>query len=424
MIVRTAFALAASSFLALTLVSAPARAVASAELYTSTSYGYGRFEARVRFAAGDGVVSSFFLWKDGSEQQGTFWNELDYEKVGADCHLATNAYYGNPAATHSQTPGTKGDLCGVFHTYAYEWTPDAIVWLLDGAEVRRETGDTAAAYANNATAGMQVHLNLWPGDASFGGNFNASSLPVFEYVDWVQFSSYANGAFTLAWREDFDAATVPSGWLTGNWASPKNLSTHDARNVGFINGYAVLSLTADDATGSTGADPGPPSGGAGAGAGGQSAGGSAGAGAAAGAATGGSNSGSAGESAAGTTGVSGSPGSGGAAATGGAAMSAGGAGGSGVVASGGSSGAVPVGGMPGAGGTAVASGNAGSSDAHPASGQGPTGDGASGSAATVPASSSGEGGGGCNVAGARGRPAWMSLIAVAAAAVLLRRRRR
>src|SRR6188768_2156939 len=60
-------------------VAAEAGAVASAELYQNQTYTYGRFEARIRFAASDGVISSFFLWKPGSEVAGTFWNELDFE---------------------------------------------------------------------------------------------------------------------------------------------------------------------------------------------------------------------------------------------------------------------------------------------------------------------------------------------------------
>ncbi len=246
------FGLTSLCVLGVLLFHGVAGATKSAELYTSPAYGYGRFEARVRFAPGDGVVSAFFLWKDGSEQAGTFWNELDYEKIGATCQLQTNALYGNPSVSHTQKPATTADLCGGFHVYAYEWTADYIAWSLDGAEIRRETGDAAAAYAQNATA-MQIHFNIWPGDSSFGGNFSPSILPVFQYIDWVQFSSFANGAFTLAWREDFDAATAPSGWLTGNWGSPKNLSTHDPLNVNFLSGCAVLSMTDDAATGTTGA---------------------------------------------------------------------------------------------------------------------------------------------------------------------------
>lgn len=247
--------LSSMCFLAAMLVSQAAWAVSSAEFYTSAPYAYGRFEARIRFAAGDGVISSFFLWKDGSEVTGTFWNELDFEKVGGDCHLETNAIFGNPAANHSQRIAISGDACSEYRTYAYEWTPDAIAWFVDGVEIRRETGATAHAFAENAAEGMQVRFNVWPGDATFGGNFNPSILPVHQYVDWVQFLSYANGAFTLAWREDFDGA-LPSGWATGNWGSPKNLSTHNARNVNVVDGHLVLSLTADDELGPVGAVPG------------------------------------------------------------------------------------------------------------------------------------------------------------------------
>jgi len=38
--------------------------VQSAEFYRTQADFYGRFEARIRFAPGEGVVSSFFLWKD------------------------------------------------------------------------------------------------------------------------------------------------------------------------------------------------------------------------------------------------------------------------------------------------------------------------------------------------------------------------
>jgi len=232
-----------------------AYAVSSAEFYTATGYQYGRVEARVQFSHGDGVVSSFFLWKDRSEQAGVFWNELDFEKVGAACELETNAFYGDPEAVHVEGHGAPADYCGTFHTYAYEWTPDYIAWFVDGVEIRRETGDAALAYAENTPDGMQIRFNVWPGDASFGGNFDPAILPVHQYVNWVQYSSYADGAFTLEWREDFSAATAPSGWRTATWGSPKNLSTHTAANVSFVDGYAILSLTADDATGPAGAAP-------------------------------------------------------------------------------------------------------------------------------------------------------------------------
>jgi endo-1,3-1,4-beta-glycanase ExoK len=245
----------ASFVLGILSLAVPAGAVSSAELYRTQAHQFGRFEARLRFAAGDGVVSSFFLWKEGSDISGTFWNELDFEKVGADCRLRTNPFYGLPAADHSRTETVGIDPCADYHTYSIEWTPTAILWSVDGMELRREEGDAATAFAENTAAGMQVHFNIWPGDATFGGNFDPAILPVHQYISWVAYSSYDNGTFTPEWREEFTAGTIPSGWATGNWGSPKNLSTHAPANDTFVDGIAVLSLTADDARGFIGTPP-------------------------------------------------------------------------------------------------------------------------------------------------------------------------
>jgi hypothetical protein len=336
--------------LAVSVVTRPALAVKSAELYTSASHTYGRFEASINFPAGDGVVGAYFLWKVGSEVSGTFWNELDFEKVGAACQLESNAFYGNPATVHAQRHTPAMLLCGTFHTYAFEWTPDYVAWFVDGMQLRRETGETAAAYAQNATAGMQYRFNIWPGDASFGGNFNPSILPVYQAIDWVQYSSYANGVFTVVWRDDFNGTSLDSRWLLGSWDSPKGLSQHDMRNLRVADGHAILALTSDEGVG---VFPQSPAGGAGgmAGAGG--------AGNAGGAVSGG----------AGGMNVGGSSGSvsGGASGAGGA-MSPGGAS-SGGTNSAGAAGVAVSGGASGAGGTPSEGGNsAGGSSGSPASG--------------------------------------------------------
>jgi hypothetical protein len=257
---RSSGSVAAAVALAATLASASAFAVQSAELYRTQAYFYGRFEARVQFAPGEGVVSSFFLWKDGNSST-TSWNELDYEKIKAACQLQTNIWSGTGTQS-AQLPSITGDLCGGYHTYTFEWTPDYIAFFIDGTELRREMGSVVTQYTQNAAQGMAMHFNVWVGNSSFGGVLDPSILPVNEYIDWVQYSSYANGAFQLQWREDFDGATIPTGWAVGNWASPYNLSTHNPANVTFVNGVAVLSMTADDATGFTGTPPADPDGGA------------------------------------------------------------------------------------------------------------------------------------------------------------------
>jgi endo-1,3-1,4-beta-glycanase ExoK len=245
--------LALAALLVGLLAPRAASAVQSSELYRSRAYFYGRFEARVRFAPGDGAVSSFFLWKDGSSTT-TSWNELDFEKIEAGCRLQTNIWTGKGTQnTEIDTPAF--DICGDYHTYAFEWTPDYIAWFIDGAQVRKVTGASVNEYTQNASQGMAIHFNLWQGDSTFGGTLNPSTLPVHEYISWVQYSSYDNGAFQQQWREEFDGSTIPSGWATGNWLSPSNHSTHNPANVTFANGIAVLSMTADNATGYSGTPP-------------------------------------------------------------------------------------------------------------------------------------------------------------------------
>ena len=183
------------TFAALLLaVLAPRAALATqgAELYRTQSQFYGRFEARIRYAPGEGVVSSFFLWKEGSSST-TTWNELDHEKINGTCRLQTNIWTGKGTQDEQLNTPTF-DICADYHTYGIEWTPDYIAWFVDGTQLRRVTGASVTEYTQNASQGMAFHFNLWAGDASFGGTLNPSTLPVRQYISWVQYSSYANGA--------------------------------------------------------------------------------------------------------------------------------------------------------------------------------------------------------------------------------------
>ena len=55
------------------------------ELRTIDAYRYGRYEVRMKSAAGDGVVSSFFTYRDYWAEGLTgpqHWNEIDWEWLG------------------------------------------------------------------------------------------------------------------------------------------------------------------------------------------------------------------------------------------------------------------------------------------------------------------------------------------------------
>ena len=401
--------LALVAFLAGVFAPAVAGAVQSAELYRTQAYFYGRFEARIRFAPGEGVVSSFFLWKDGSSST-TSWNELDFEKANAICKLQTNIWTGK--GTQSSATNTPSfNICSDYHTYAFEWTPDYIAWLIDGAQVRKVTGASVTEYTQNASQGMTMHFNTWEGNSSFGGTLDPSTLPVHEYISWVQYSSYSNGAFQMQWREDFDASSTPSGWAVGNWSSPYNLSTHNPANVTYSGGIAVLSMTADGATGFSGTPPADPTSGG----------------------TGGST------ATGGTSGAAGAPGAGGTAATGGAPGAGGRSGAGGTIGTGGSTG---TGGSPGTGGgigaggssaTGGVSGEGGATSTGGASATGGNGSTSTGGSPGTGGDTSATGGtpqagsgGGCSCRTPGGGPGGGGAVAllVVGGCLLLRRRRR
>jgi len=139
-----------------------ASAVQSAELYRTQAYLYGRFEARVQFAPGEGVVSSFFLWKDGSSST-TSWNELDFEKTNATCRLQTNIWTGT--GTQSAEIDTPAfNICAGYHTYAFEWTPDYIAWFIDDNQIRKVTGASVAEYTQNAAKELELRRHARPFD--------------------------------------------------------------------------------------------------------------------------------------------------------------------------------------------------------------------------------------------------------------------
>ncbi|HEX3020717.1 MAG TPA: family 16 glycosylhydrolase, partial [Chitinispirillaceae bacterium] len=79
--------------------------LASAELYSKDSVCYGRFEIRMRMVSADGVITSFFLWKDKSEDPAVFWHEIDIEVLG-----------NNPSGFQSAIHTGKGGWSEMKHT--------------------------------------------------------------------------------------------------------------------------------------------------------------------------------------------------------------------------------------------------------------------------------------------------------------------
>lgn len=228
---------------ALTLVASPAFAkpYKGAELYSSETVQYGRFEMRMRAAEGSGLLSTFFTYKDGSEIAGSVWEEIDIEIFGKDGAKSwqTNIIYGNPKqmteAVHQETTS----LADAYHTYTLEWTPTYVAWSLDGREVRRVEGEAV----EQLVSPQGLRFNLWSSDSvPWVGPFDDSILPRYQYVDWVRYSRYEDGKFVEEWRDDFDTLNS-TRWQKADWTFEGNRVDFAPGNIAVKDGKLILALT-------------------------------------------------------------------------------------------------------------------------------------------------------------------------------------
>ncbi|KYF97918.1 benzene 1,2-dioxygenase, partial [Sorangium cellulosum] len=245
---------AAASLVLAVSSTAVAKPYKGAEVYTPTGYLHGRIEVRMRMARGSGILSTFFTYKDGSEMSGAFWEEIDIEVFGKDNARSwqSNIITGmGTRVTSEQVHTADGSLADGYHTYALEWSPDYVAWSIDGREVRRSTGAQVA----NLRSPQGLRMNMWSSDAvEWVGAFDDSVLPQHQFVNWIKYYRYNNGAFELDWQDNFDSLDG-ARWGKADWTFDGNRVDFDPQNVTVKDGTLVLSLTREGQTGFNGAVP-------------------------------------------------------------------------------------------------------------------------------------------------------------------------
>ncbi|UEM07134.1 family 16 glycosylhydrolase (plasmid) [Skermanella rosea] len=135
---------------------------------------YGYFEIRAELPVGKGLWPAFWLVGDGNYGN----REIDvFEVLGDD----TTRIYQTVHRPNSPKVGTSYygiDTAKGFHTYGLEWTPDEIVWYVDGATTFRQP--------NFVDVPMYMLLNLAVG-GNWGGNPDQSTVfPAEMRIDYVR----------------------------------------------------------------------------------------------------------------------------------------------------------------------------------------------------------------------------------------------
>jgi beta-glucanase (GH16 family) len=165
------------------------------------SQAYGRFEASIKIPKGQGIWPAF--WMLGGDSWPTT-GEIDImENIGKSPNTVYGTVHG-PGYSGSGGIGgnlTIGSALGdAFHAYAVDWSPDLIVWYLDGAEYFRVTPADLNGNTWVFDHPFFMILNVavggsWPGDPDASTVFPQTML-----VDYVRVSAWNSDGTTTTRR--------------------------------------------------------------------------------------------------------------------------------------------------------------------------------------------------------------------------------
>ena len=156
---------------------------AGGEFRSREFYGYGRYEVSMKPIKNDGVVSSFFTYTGPTDNNP--WDEIDIEFLGKDTTIVQFNYFTDSRGGHEYIYELGFDAAEDFHTYAFEWHKDKIVWFVDGAEVYTATDSIPVTPS-------KIMMNAWCGEGVDGwlNAFDDTNMPLTAEYEWVRFTPF------------------------------------------------------------------------------------------------------------------------------------------------------------------------------------------------------------------------------------------
>lgn len=163
----------------------------------NTGWLYGYFEARINLPKGKGTWPAFWMMPSNVDWNNNPWpycGEIDImEEVGANPNYVSSSLH---TGNYNHTKGTQKthemyckDAEGEFHTYAVEWTEDAITTYVDGKVQLSATKAAMGADHDSWPFHYAFYpiLNLaWGGDWGGYKGVDENALPVSMIVDYVR----------------------------------------------------------------------------------------------------------------------------------------------------------------------------------------------------------------------------------------------
>jgi beta-glucanase (GH16 family) len=190
---------------------------------------YGYFEARLKVPAGQGMWPAFWLLHTPAASD---VNEIDIHEILGNAPTVAHMtnHWGTayaPGQHFFDTSSFDGpDFSAGFHTFGLEWSPDALVWTIDGEVKKRHTGEGIPSVP------MYVILNLAIGGSWPGAPDATTPFPARYQVDYVRVYARpdearggAGGGCSTGGRGALTAALLAMGLLR---RQPLRLAARDA----------------------------------------------------------------------------------------------------------------------------------------------------------------------------------------------------
>ncbi len=158
------------------------------EIASTETYGYGRYEAIMKPARGEGLISSFFTYT--GPWMGTPHDEIDIEFLGKDTRRVEFNMFRDGKPDGSKAVELPFDAADAFHLYTFDWHPDHITWRVDG-KVRHRV---LASEHKLPRTPSKIMMNIWTGKMPGwhgDANFTSGSQTQYACVSYTPFNQRA-----------------------------------------------------------------------------------------------------------------------------------------------------------------------------------------------------------------------------------------
>jgi beta-glucanase (GH16 family) len=156
---------------------------------------YGRFEARMKLPAGQGLWPAFWMLPS-DEKYGTWASSgevdiMEFKGQEVDTLWGT-LHHGGSWPRNKHTGLTKKfdglDFTKDFHVFGVEWEPGEFRWSLDGKiwQVQKEWGTENGSFPQPFDQPFHIVLNLAVGGEFVGPVAGDTEFPAQMLVDWVK----------------------------------------------------------------------------------------------------------------------------------------------------------------------------------------------------------------------------------------------